>query len=198
MRAADSIKKRIMYVYPVPGTQSFPCIDCNSAFQLAVTMSSMVLFTRNRRHNGIQLQNAIRFLACGVSDRVNDYLHKLGLTSSRDTALAALRTLSSCAQDNLTRVMSLDQAPGLSPFICIDNLDMQEMFHMVSVGHESSMFHGTWGYVQLPTKLLLDTLNLSKLNLASYKDTIKNVSQMAINPQLFMPKIADNDHYYSV
>ena len=75
---------------------------------------------------------------------------------------------------------------------------MQEMFHMVSVGHESSMFHGTWGYVQLPTKLLLDTLNLSKLNLASYKDTIKNVSQMAINPQLFMPTIADNDHYYSV
>ena len=129
----------------------------------------MVLFTRNRRHNGLQLQNAIRFLACSVSDRVNEYLHKLGLTCSRDTALVALGSLSAQAELKLTQVMSLEQAPALGPFICLDNSDMQEKVHMVSVGQHNTMFHGTWGYVQLPAKSLLDTLDMSQINLASYK-----------------------------
>ncbi|KAA1064351.1 hypothetical protein PGTUg99_018300 [Puccinia graminis f. sp. tritici] len=161
-------------------------------------MCSMVLFARNRRHNGLQLQNAIRFLACGVSDRVNDYLHKLGLTSSRETALDTLRSLSEKAEYNLTQVSLLEKCPGLGPFICIDNLDMQEKVHMSSVGHETSMFHGTWGYVQIPTKGLLDTLDLGKLNLSAYQEAIKNVPSMSIDPQLFMPTPEAEDHYYLV
>ncbi|KAA1132441.1 hypothetical protein PGTUg99_009106 [Puccinia graminis f. sp. tritici] len=168
------------------------------AIHLAATMCSMVLFARNRRHNGLQLQNAIRFLACGVSDRVNDYLHKLGLTSSRETALDTLRSLSEKAEYNLTQVSLLEKCPGLGPFICIDNLDMQEKVHMSSVGHETSMFHGTWGYVQIPTKGLLDTLDLGKLNLSAYQEAIKNVPSMSIDPQLFMPTPEAEDHYYLV
>ncbi|KNE86862.1 hypothetical protein PSTG_19771, partial [Puccinia striiformis f. sp. tritici PST-78] len=60
---------------------------------LATTICSMVMFSKNRRNNGIQLHNGIRFLACGVSERVNNYLHKLALTCSRQTAIDALETL---------------------------------------------------------------------------------------------------------
>jgi hypothetical protein len=135
----------------------------------------------------MQLQNAICFLACGVSDRVNDYLHKLGLTSCRQTALDALQTLTEQGEKDLKRVMSLEQASDLGLFICIDNLDMEEKVHMASVGHQTSIFHGTWGYVQLPNKSLLDSLDASQLNLKTYLDAIKDVPNISIDPQQFMP-----------
>jgi hypothetical protein len=61
--------------------------------KIASTICSMVAFACNRRANGFQLTNSVRFLACGVSDRVHDYLHYLGLTSSKRTALSALNRL---------------------------------------------------------------------------------------------------------
>ena len=81
--------------------------------------------------------------------------------------MVALGSLSAQAEMQLTQVMSLEHAPALGPFICLDNLDMQEKVHMVSVGQQNTMFHGTWGYVQLPAKSLLDTLDMSQINLAS-------------------------------
>ncbi|KAH9822626.1 hypothetical protein DFH28DRAFT_881868, partial [Melampsora americana] len=60
---------------------------------LPIMLCSMLAFACNRRHCGLQLQNSITFLACGVTQKVNDYLHFLGLTSSRKTALEAVDTL---------------------------------------------------------------------------------------------------------
>ncbi|PLW17292.1 hypothetical protein PCASD_18373 [Puccinia coronata f. sp. avenae] len=132
----------------------------HQAHRFAVTVCSMLSFVRNRRHNSLQLQNAVWFLACGVSERTNEYLHFLGLTSSRQTALDALRALTSAAEERLKTVMALlPLRPALGPFVCIDNLDMQEKVHMSSIGHRSMMFHGTWGYVHMPSQELLDTLN---------------------------------------
>ncbi|KNE98488.1 hypothetical protein PSTG_08228 [Puccinia striiformis f. sp. tritici PST-78] len=165
---------------------------------LAATICAQLLFTRNRRHNAFQLFNSLRFVPTGVTERVNDYLHKLGLTSSRQTAIEVLKTLSVCAQDDLKGVMSLTRSPDLGPFICLDNLDIEEKVHMASVENRTMMFHGTWGYVQLPCKSLLDTLDRSELNMAVYRNAIKDIPTMSINPNLFMPSPEAEDHYYSV
>ncbi|KAA1102845.1 hypothetical protein PGTUg99_036599 [Puccinia graminis f. sp. tritici] len=166
------------------------------AHRLAITICSMVSFARNRRHNSLQLQNAVRFLACGVSERMNEYLHYLGLTSSRQTAIAALKTLTGHAEEHLTSVMSLDpKDPNFGPFICLDNLDMEEKVHMSSVGHRSMMFHGTWGYVQLPSRKLLDTLDRSSLNLTAYQRAINQLPSMTLDPELWMPSTEDDAHY---
>ncbi|KAI7940422.1 hypothetical protein MJO28_014074 [Puccinia striiformis f. sp. tritici] len=67
----------------------------NARFRrVATTICSMVAFSNNRRHNGLQLNNSVRFYACGISERVQEYLSHLGLCSSRKTALSALKTLS--------------------------------------------------------------------------------------------------------
>ncbi|KAH9453954.1 hypothetical protein Pst134EB_014055 [Puccinia striiformis f. sp. tritici] len=166
--------------------------------QLAATICAQLLFTRNRRHNAFQLFNSLRFVPTGVTERVNDYLHKLGLTSSRQTAIEVLKTLSVCAQDDLKGVMSLTRSPDLGPFICLDNLDIEEKVHMASVENRTMMFHRTWGYVQLPCKSLLDTLDCSELNMAVYRNAIKDIPTMSINPNLFMPSPEAEDHYYSV
>ncbi|PLW49009.1 hypothetical protein PCASD_05114 [Puccinia coronata f. sp. avenae] len=165
---------------------------------LAAAICAQLLFAHNRRHNGLQLHNAIRFLPCGVSERVNDYLHKLGLTSSRRTAIQALKTLSGHAAEDVKAVMSLERSPELSPFLCIDNLDIQEKVHTVSITDFSMMFHGTWGYVQLPSKALLDSLEKSELNLGAYQQAVKDVSTMQINPSMFLPSHNDKQHYYHV
>jgi hypothetical protein len=124
---------------------------------------------------------------------MNEYLHYLGLTSSRQTAIAALKTLTSHAEDHLTSVMSLDpKDPNFGPFICLDNLDMEEKVHMASVGHRSMMFHGTWGYVQLPSKKLLDTLDKSVLNLTAYQRAINQLPSMTLDPELWMPSSDDD------
>ncbi|PLW12041.1 hypothetical protein PCANC_20440 [Puccinia coronata f. sp. avenae] len=165
---------------------------------LAATICAQLLFARNRRHNGLQLHNAICFLPCGVSERVNDYLHKLGLTSSRRTAIQALKTLSGHAAEDVKAVMSLERSPELIPFLCIDNLDIQEKVHTVSITDRSMMFHGTWGYVQLPSKALLDSLEKSERNLGAYQQAVQDVSTMQSNPSMFLPSHNDKQHYYHV
>ncbi|PLW31054.1 hypothetical protein PCASD_16050 [Puccinia coronata f. sp. avenae] len=164
---------------------------------LAATICAQLLFSCNRRHNGLQLHNAIRFLPCGVSERVNEYLHMLGLTSSRLTAIEALKTLSAHAAEDIKAVKSLDRSPDLGPFLCIDNLDIEEKVHMASITNQSMMFHGTWGYVQLPSKALLESLDKSELNLGAYKKAIQDVPNMQINPSVFLPS-HDNEQHYSL
>ncbi|KAI7935768.1 hypothetical protein MJO28_016639, partial [Puccinia striiformis f. sp. tritici] len=61
--------------------------------QLAATICAQLLFTRNHRHNAFQLFNSLRYVPTGVTERVNNYLHKLGMTSSRQTAIEVLKTL---------------------------------------------------------------------------------------------------------
>ncbi|PLW13244.1 hypothetical protein PCANC_18007 [Puccinia coronata f. sp. avenae] len=175
-----------------------PCADNYWAHHLAATMCAMTTFLVKQWHNRMQLQNAIRFLACGVSDRVNNYLHKLGLTSCWQTALDALQNLTEQGEKELKQVILLKQATNLGPFICINNLDMEEKVHMASVGDQTSMFHGTWGYVQLPNKSLLDSLDASQLNLKTYLEAINNVPNISIDPQQFMPTQEASNHYYHV
>ncbi|KAI7934321.1 hypothetical protein MJO28_017167 [Puccinia striiformis f. sp. tritici] len=166
--------------------------------RIAYVICAMLSFAKNRRHNAFQLENSIRFLACGMSERLNEYFHHLGLTSSRQTAIESLRTLSVHAMGQLTKVMSLKVNSAFGPFICIDNLDMEERIHLVSVGHRSMMFHGCWGYIHTPPKELLESLNLSEINLETYNQALQTVRTMKIRPRDFFPDSATEDHYAAV
>ncbi|KAI7943747.1 hypothetical protein MJO28_011275 [Puccinia striiformis f. sp. tritici] len=166
--------------------------------RIAFSVCGMLSFAKNRRHNVLQVENSIRFLACGMSERVNEYLHHVGLTSSRQTAIDSLRTLSAYAESNLRKVMALEVSPAFGPFICIDNLDMEERVHLVSVGHRTMMFHGTWGYIHTPPKALLESLDLSEITLQSYNQALQTVRTMNITPRDFLPDRATEDHYVQV
>ncbi|KAI7933604.1 hypothetical protein MJO28_017552 [Puccinia striiformis f. sp. tritici] len=159
---------------------------------IASVICSMVAFARNRRQNGLQLGNSIRFLACGVSETVNEYLHYMGLTSSRKTALVALQSLSRSAANQIINSMALGQQ--LAPPLCIDNLDMEERVHMASVGQQNQMFHGTWGYIHIPNQGLMDSLAPSELTLDAYHNSLRQVANMVIDPHLFLPNNSDDDY----
>lgn len=57
----------------------------------------MIAFVNNRKVNGLQLENGVAFLAGGVSQRLNHYLHAIGLTCSRRTAMRAIARLGKLA-----------------------------------------------------------------------------------------------------
>ncbi|KAH9460251.1 hypothetical protein Pst134EB_008436 [Puccinia striiformis f. sp. tritici] len=167
--------------------------DCQARSRhLASAVCSMISFSCNRRHNGLQLGNSIRFVACGVSETVNEYLHYMGLTSSRKTALVALESLARGAADQIIDSMALTQR--FSPPVCIDNLDMEERVHMGSVGTQNRMFHGTWGYIHVPSKELLDSLDPEGLTLEAYHQSLKPTASMVIDPVLFLPSSSANDY----
>ncbi|KAA1115001.1 hypothetical protein PGT21_029101 [Puccinia graminis f. sp. tritici] len=160
--------------------------------QTAAVICSMMAFARNRRQNGLQLANSICFVACGVSETINEYLHYIGLTSSRKTALVALQSLSRAAANNIVNSMSVMNR--LAPSLCIDNLDMEQRVHLASVGTQNRMFHGTWGYIHVHSKSLLDSLDPDKLTLAEYHMSLRPLADWVIDPNLFLPTDSTNDY----
>ncbi|EFP91557.1 uncharacterized protein PGTG_17611 [Puccinia graminis f. sp. tritici CRL 75-36-700-3] len=155
--------------------------------RIASTVCSMVAFAHNRRHNALQLNNAVRFTACGVSERVHDYLHYLGLCSSRRTAMSALKTLSIEGQEAIKEVMSIQANIPIAPTICIDNIDMEQGVHNLSVGNRSKTFRGTWGYVHVPNISLIRSLNPEELTLAAYRESLIKAKSFSIEPKHFLP-----------
>ncbi|KAA1138597.1 hypothetical protein PGTUg99_030614 [Puccinia graminis f. sp. tritici] len=155
--------------------------------RIATTICGMVAFAHNRRHNGLQLTNAIRFTACGVSERVHEYLHYLGLCSSRRTAMSALGTLASEGQRSIRGAMSMKRTALIAPTICIDNIDMVQGVHDLSVSNRAKTFRGTWGYIHVPSNTLLKTLNPEELTLASYHDSLIKAKSFSIEPKHFLP-----------
>jgi hypothetical protein len=89
---------------------------------IAYTVLAMAVFARNCRHNGLQLFNSIQFVSSGVSERVNDHLHLLGLTSSRQTTMKALKVLSNFAAQDLQTSMALNNNFPIGTSICVDNI----------------------------------------------------------------------------
>ncbi|EFP91832.2 uncharacterized protein PGTG_18026 [Puccinia graminis f. sp. tritici CRL 75-36-700-3] len=160
---------------------------------IASVICSMLKFTRNRRDNGLQLENSIRFYACGVSETVNEYLHYLGLTSHRKTAIEALLTLSREAMDRVANSMALSNR--LAPLLCIDNLDLEERVQMATVGKQDRTFHGTWGYLHIPSNNLMNTISPAELTLEAYNDALRNVVSFQIDPQAFIQADLPNHDY---
>ncbi|EFP76793.2 uncharacterized protein PGTG_02254 [Puccinia graminis f. sp. tritici CRL 75-36-700-3] len=159
--------------------------------RIATTVTSMLAFARNRRQNGLQLHNSVRFFSTGISERVQEYLNYIGLSSARSTGMAALETLAKESADTLKEVVTNHTTLPIAPSICIDNIDIEQRVHQSSVGVQSSTFRGTWGYIHLPDKKLLEKLDLSEINLAAYNHSLKTVASMEIEPHMFLPTEAE-------
>ncbi|KAA1134309.1 hypothetical protein PGTUg99_035037 [Puccinia graminis f. sp. tritici] len=168
------------------------------ARKIASTVCAMVAFARNRRHNGLQLFNSIRFVSSGVSERVNDYLHLLGLTSSRRTAMKALKVLSNCAAQDLQTSMALNNNFPIGPSICVDNIDMEQRVHTHSIGHRSMMYHGSWGYTHSTNPKLFETLDHSQLTLELYYQALSNIPKLDIQQKMFLPSREEDIHFEAV
>ncbi|KAA1070445.1 hypothetical protein PGT21_012403 [Puccinia graminis f. sp. tritici] len=164
--------------------------------RVVTTICSMLGFTLNRRNNALQLNNAVRFFACGVSERVHEYLNYLGLSSSRSTAMAALRTLSIEGERAIRAAMRAP--PVISPTICIDNIDMEQHVHQPSVGMRSHTFRGTWGYIHLASKEVLDGLDPAELDLSVLHEAMQSVQGLEIQPHMFLPSPSEESYGITV
>ncbi|KAA1083757.1 hypothetical protein PGT21_006018 [Puccinia graminis f. sp. tritici] len=163
---------------------------------ISTLVCGMIAFARNRRHNGIQIKNALQLVSCGVTDRVNQFLMYHGLVCGQRTAMAALKTLSSNAEARIKDFFSdtFKNFP-VSPIICIDNLDIEERVHTHAVGNRTRTFHGTWGYFHLPPQDLLDTLDMSEITLDKFSEAMRKVPTFSIQPSMFMPTLKSEESY---
>ncbi|KAA1119008.1 hypothetical protein PGT21_012632 [Puccinia graminis f. sp. tritici] len=162
------------------------------------TICAMVAFLANRRHNGLQISNALTFLPCGVTERVNKYLQQIGLTSSRKTALSALKTLGRAAESNISKKIGNKSKELIAPFICIDNLDFEQTVHTKSLGHESTTFHGTWGYIHQIDRSFISSLPQDGLTLQAFKESMTSASSVEIHPKSLYGSISEHLHWKQV
>ncbi|KAH9458558.1 hypothetical protein MJO28_005620 [Puccinia striiformis f. sp. tritici] len=162
------------------------------------TICAMIAFGENRRNNAMQISNSLTFLACGVTERVNNYLHYIGLTSARDTAHVALKALGEKSKKIIRDLMSVEQCPHIAPIICIDNIDFEERIHSASPDKKSTMFHGTWGYIHRLDLNLLEGFDLETLKMQSVARTLRESTNMVIEPSLFLPTETENLHFKAV
>ncbi|KAA1072343.1 hypothetical protein PGT21_032924 [Puccinia graminis f. sp. tritici] len=168
------------------------------ARRLATTICAMMAYSLNRRNNAFQLNNAVRFYACGVSDRVHEYLNYLGLTSSRSTALSALKTLAQEGEREIRKAMRIAGGMPISPTICIDNIDIEQHVHQLTVGNRSHIFRGTWGYIHLPDKQLVSELDPTELSLDTFLKAMRTVERLEIQPHMFLPSPSEQRHEINV
>ncbi|KAH9459914.1 hypothetical protein Pst134EB_008128 [Puccinia striiformis f. sp. tritici] len=166
---------------------------------IATLVCGMVAFARNRRHNGMQLRNAIQLVACGVTDRVNQYLMYHGLVCGQRTAMTSLKHLSIKGESRLKAWFAAHrQSYWFSPIICIDNLDIEERVHTHAVGNRTRTFHGTWGYIQFPSQDLLDSLDVSEITLEKFNEAMRKVPTFPIQPRMLMPNQESKSVYKDV
>lgn len=113
--------------------------------------TSMIAFGCNRRVNAFQVEMSLTLLACGVSERVNSFLHYVGLTASRKTAMRALETL---GREEAERIKVESRRPSpFAPLICVDNIDFEQRIHRKRLESASRVFHGSWGYIHVLKKI---------------------------------------------
>ncbi|POW07635.1 hypothetical protein PSHT_09895 [Puccinia striiformis] len=171
------------------------CDHRQRVIMTAKTICSMVAFVYNRRNNGHQLANSLTFLACGVSDRVNQFLNYIGLSSSRKTAHQALKRLGWKSESKVSTKISQSLSKNLAPFLCIDNLDFEQKVHNKSLGKENRIFHGTWGYVHHPNPKILASIPAADLTLESYRNAMALVPSFEVLPKMFLPSSDEEESW---
>jgi hypothetical protein len=93
------------------------------------------------------------------------------------------------------KMMSSQDMPSLAPFLCFDNLDFKQKVHANSLSQSNHMFHGTWGYVHHPNPELLASVPSKDLTLESYKQAMSKVSELQVQPQMFLPQPKEDSHW---
>lgn len=153
----------------------------------------MLAFACNRRHSGLQLQNSITFLSCGVTHKANNYLHFLGLTSSRKTALQAMETLKKATEEKIKDIGS--RSFKIRPLWCLDNLDIEARVHDKRVEANSKVFHGTWGYLHEVPEHLTEDLTPEDLDLNVFSEAFERSKVQKIDMRLLIPTMAEELHF---
>jgi hypothetical protein len=121
------------------------------------------------------------------------------LVCGQRTAMSALKTLASHLADQLKDIfVQAYQEQVIGPIICIDNLDIEERVHTHAIGNQTWTFHGTWGYVYLPSPELIGSLNWDKINVHFFKEALRKVPLMPVEPCMLMPTQAADEHYKHV
>ncbi|PLW38725.1 hypothetical protein PCASD_11527 [Puccinia coronata f. sp. avenae] len=159
---------------------------------------SMISFVHNCWDLAAQLENSLTFLACGVSNRVNRFLHYIGLASSNQTANKALKTLGQQAEEKISQKLSTENNKPIAPFLCIDNLDFEQRIHLKSQGKNSKMFHGTWGYIHQINHSLLSSVPPSNLTIDSYLAAMEKIPSLSVSPQMLIPSPEEEKNWILV
>lgn len=172
---------------------SFKTLPINLIWQMQVstTVCSMIAFVSNRLVNGLQLENVVAFLAGGVSERISHYLHAIGLSSSRRSAIRAINHLSKLGLAILKKKASRDYI--LRPFLVLDNFDIQERIHYSRLEQESRMFHGTYGYMHFLLKDLLANENVDPrhLTLESLVTAMREAESKSVGVKDLIPSVPE-------
>ena len=103
----------------------------------------MICFVLNCWDNTAQLKDLLTFLACGVSNQVNQFLQYIGFASWNQTANKALKTIGQQVEKKISQKLSTEKTQPIAPFFCIDNLDFEQHIHSKSQGKNCKLFHGT-------------------------------------------------------
>lgn len=151
----------------------------------------MIAFVSNRSVNGLQLENAVAFLAGGVSKRISQYLHAIGLSASRRSAIRAISHLSKVGLRILKAKVSCDYM--IRPFLVLDNFDIQERIHYSRLERDSRMFHGTYGYMHFLSKDLVSNSKVdpNHLTLDSLVKAMREAEKKKVEAKDFLPGIPE-------
>ncbi|KAH9807657.1 hypothetical protein DFH28DRAFT_1138510 [Melampsora americana] len=156
----------------------------------------MVAFVCNRRANGMQIHNAMTFLACGASERLHEFLHFHGLIVSRDTALNVADSLRKEAEKLLKETMA--KPFKVEPFLCVDNIDFQERIHTKRVEANSTMFHGSTGYQHLISDSLSENITIEDFSYSNFESAMKAAETSDVQAYDFLPTDKELAHLEAV
>ena len=116
------------------------------------------------------MKTGVTLLACGVSERIITFLHSVGLTCSRRTALRAIEHLTKVTEAQTRNVLREDHI--LRPFLCVDNIDFGSKVHNRQIEKAKKPLHGTWGYFRVILKDLLGKDDCHALSLQSFSQSM--------------------------
>lgn len=144
----------------------------------------------------MQIHNAMTFLACGASERLNEFLQFHGLSASRSTALVVADTLREAAEKILKDTMA--QEFIIQPFVCVDNIDFQERIHTKRVESNSTMFHGSTGYFHIISDALSKDLTKDNFSYPVFEAAMKAAELDDVNVADFLTNKDDLMHLEAV
>lgn len=133
---------------------------------------------------------SLTLLACGASERINDYLHHIGLTSSRKTAIRALEILGK--ETSKTTKVRMAQKTMFAPLMCVDNIDFEQCIHQKRLVKVTRVFHGSWGYIHVLKPHQLNDFGSSPFSSIQLKDIIRESRKKNIDIGVFYPTECEN------
>lgn len=153
----------------------------------------MIAFVCNRIFNGTQVENSVAFIACGASDRMNDYLHFIGLTSSRKTGLKAMDTLGHACERLIKSRMN--EKYSLHPFMTLENIDIQACIHNTRIESTTKMFHGSYGYLHFLPDHLTKCIDPNETMVEHILKCVEKSQSEPFEPSSMFPDQKDDNHW---